>query len=124
MEPPRRDRDAELFASLPGGFDEFAARPGQVRLNATLSRESFSPPVVAQVTNDPGLADKDVDAIELARIYMRGELRMIVVDEVEAQIIEAIEAGEPRRKWVAEVGPGSLASLLENGFVVWLPQPA
>ncbi|MFW6058388.1 MAG: hypothetical protein ACOC9W_05990 [Persicimonas sp.] len=124
MEPPRRDRNAELFASLPGSLDELAARPGRVRLNATLSRASFSPPVVAQVTNDPGLADKDVDAIELARIYMRGELRMIVVDEVEAQIFEAIEAGEPRRRWVAEVGPESLASLLENGFVVWLPQPA
>ncbi|QDG50935.1 hypothetical protein FIV42_09370 [Persicimonas caeni] len=124
MAPPKKDRDAELFACLPGSLDEYALRPGRTRLNATLSREVFSPMVVAQVTNDPGLAQADAEEIEMARIFMRGELRLAVVGRGAARIFDAIEEGELRREWVIDVDPESLASLLENGFVIWLPQPA
>jgi hypothetical protein len=122
-ESPKKDRDAELFASLPGSLDEFALRPGNTRLNETLSLETFSPMVVAQVTNDPGLAQSE-GPICMARIYMRGELRLIVAGAQAVRIFDAVEEGEPRRDWVADVDPESLASLLENGFVIWLPQPA
>lgn len=123
MDPPTKDRDAELFACLPGSLDEFALRPGTARLNATLSRRAFSPMIVAQVTNDPGMARSD-EEVEMARIFMRGELRLVVVGAGAERIFDAIEEGEPRREWVADVDPESLASLLENGFVIWLPQPA
>ncbi len=123
MDPPIKDRTAELFASLPSSLDEFALRPGTARLNQTLRRAQFPPMVVAQVTNDPGLAEVDAD-VEMARIFLHDELRLIVVGPGAELIFTAIEEGEPRREWVADVDPESLASLLENGFVVWLPKPA
>jgi hypothetical protein len=122
--PPKKDRDAELFACLPGSLDEFALRPGRTRLHETLSVETFSPIVVAQITNDPGLAQAGDEPIAMARIFMRGELRLVVAGAQAMRIFDAIEDEQPRREWVPDVDPESLASLLENGFVIWLPQPA
>jgi hypothetical protein len=121
-QPPLEDHSAELFASLPHSFDEFAIRPGCARLNETLGRKSFSGPIAAQITGDEELAES-AEGVELARIFMRGELRLLVVDAEAARIFEAIESGRPRHDWVADVDPDGLASLLENGFVIWLPEP-
>jgi hypothetical protein len=123
MAPPTRDRDAELFGAIPRNVDELAIRPGRLRLNTTLRRASFAPEVVARATADDGLADASED-IAMARIFMRGELRMVVVDTAEAHILAAVAAGQPRHDWVADVDPDVLANLLENGFIVWLPKPS
>jgi hypothetical protein len=122
--PPKKDRDAELFACLPGSLDEFALRPGRARLNKTLDVETFSPTTVAQITDDSELAKGGNEPIAMARIFMRGELRLVVAGAQAECIFEVIDDGQPRREWVGEVDPESLASLIENGFVIWLPKPS
>ncbi|AWV91204.1 hypothetical protein [Bradymonas sediminis] len=119
---PREDRVAELFASIPNSFDELAIRPGTVRLNETLTRQRFPADIAAAITGDPQLAEQDED-VELGRIFLRGELRLMLVDVEEAKIFDAIESGQPRCDWVDAIDIDSMAALLENGFVIWLPEP-
>ncbi|MFW5967425.1 MAG: hypothetical protein ACOCV2_07900, partial [Persicimonas sp.] len=124
MQPPKRDRDAELFGSLPGSLEEFAARPATARSNETLRREQFAPRAVARVFDDPSFGTTDEESVELARIFMRGELRMILVDARAGAILDALSDETPRHEWTMQVDADTLASLLENGFVVWLPKPS
>lgn len=120
---PREDHAAELFASIPNNFDEFAIRPGTVRLNQTLARRTFDAPTAAAITGDPKLGERQEEEVELARIFLRGELRLRAVDAEDARIFDAIKTAQPRRDWVDEIDIDSLANLLESGFVIWLPEP-
>lgn len=120
---PREDRAAELFAAIPNSFEELAARPGTLRVNQTLARRAFSAQTAAYITGDPQLGDETKN-IELARIFLRGELRLLVVDAEAARIFDAIAATRERNEWIDEVNIDSLASLLENGFIIWLPEPS
>jgi len=119
---PHEDRAAELFASIPNSFDELAIRPGTLQLNQTLMRRKFDASTAATITGDPQLGEQD-GAVELARIFLRGELRLLVVGDEEARIFDAIESAQPRGDWVIDSDIDSMANLLENGFIIWLPQP-
>lgn len=118
---PHEDRAAELFASIPNSFDELAVRPGTLRLNQTLRRRTFDASTAAAITGEP--PGEPGGVVELARIFLRGELRLLVVTDEEARIFEAIERAKPRGDWVIDSDIDSMANLLDHGFIVWLPQP-
>lgn len=119
---PREDHSAELFAAMPHHVDEFAIRPGRARLNKTLLRRVFSAQLVAQITGDEQLLAAG-EELELARIFMNGELRVLPLNAEASRVFEAVESARPRAEWVEEINPDILGNLLENGFVIWLPEP-
>lgn len=119
---PTEDHTANRFASLPHSFEEFAIRPGRVRPNRTLLRRAYTPATAALITGDDQwlTADKPV---EIARIFMRGELHLRAITPSDAQILAHIDAHDPRQDWIDTIDPDRLASLLEDGFIIWLPAP-
>lgn len=122
MDLPRKDEEAELFGALPGNIDEFIARPACLRLNSTLRRGSFAWRAAAKIISPGALPEGE--QVELARIFMRGELRIIVDDPATKAILDAIAEATPPIEWVEDCDLESLGGLLQNGFIVWLPRPA
>ena len=120
---PRKDEEAELFGALPANVDEFIARPARLRLNETFRRDAFDRQTASTILDDDVLPPER-DEIELVSIFMRGDLRMMPIDEGAAEIIEAVKREKPRSAWVEDCALDSLWSLLQNGFLVWLPRPA
>jgi hypothetical protein len=129
LEPPRRDRAAELFgAVLDDDADLSNARigngpvtasdahrfvepptSGELRLNETWRRSTFRGGPLQDVL---GLPDADVD---LGAYIWRGELRIVIVElEVDA-VLEALSRGEVPSDTTA------VAGLVAEGALVWLP---
>ena len=122
MDLPRKDEEAELFGALPSNIDTFIARPACLRLNSTLRRGSFAWRAAAKIIDPAALPEGE--KVDLARIFMRDELRIIVDDPATAAILDAVDAQEHPREWVEDCDMESLGGLLQNGFIVWLPHPA
>jgi hypothetical protein len=122
MDLPRKDEEAELFGALPANIDEFIARPAHLRLNETLRRGSFAWRAAAKII-DPSVLPEGA-TVDLARIFMRGELRIIVDDPASSAILDAVDARQPPQEWVEDSDLETLGGLLQNGFIVWLPKPA
>lgn len=122
MSLPRRDEEAELFGALPAGLDEFVARPARLRAHRTLRRGTFATRAAARVMAAESLPPRDT--VNLARIFARGELRVVVDDEATSLILDAVAQGSPIRAWVEGCDLEVLSSLLDHGFIVWLPDPA
>jgi hypothetical protein len=112
---PRKDDEAEDFATIPDELDTLLEPEGRLRLNRTLRRADFPARLMAELTGDDTLAGDE--PVRVAAIVMRGELRVLVEDPATTAIFDSIDALTPDH-----LGP-ALENLLDNGFVVWLPHP-
>ena len=122
MDLPRKDEEAELFGALPANIDEFVARPACLRLNDTLRRGSFAWRAAAKIIAPGALPGGET--VDLVRIFMRGELRIVVDDPRCASILDSVGSNTDPREWVEDCDFETLGGLLQNGFIVWLPKPA
>lgn len=112
---PRQDEEAELFGALP---DEGAdlVRGGRLRPHRTLRRGHLSAALAAEVLGEAG-------AVDVAAVRVRGEPRILPLDDASAAALDALTSDQPPARWLAEVDPQVLGALLEHGFAVWLPLP-
>lgn len=116
---PLEDEEAEDFATIPEDLGELSWAPGALRLHATL-RRVWLPLEVAEELLE-ALPDEVEDEVELAIFFVRGESRVVVVDEGLRGFLEA--DGEPRAAWLSLLSTEALEALLDEGLLVWLPSP-
>jgi hypothetical protein len=107
LEPPRRDRAAELFGSVVD--EETDLEAGELRLNSTWRRSTFRTDPLTSVLALPE------DETDLAGYIWRGELRIVVVEPEVDAVLKSLAAGE------LPVDRTSVAGLVAEGALVWLP---
>lgn len=108
-QPPGADLEAERFGAIPDG----AEAPGHIRVNATLRRDAISRDALDTVLGeDPEGSDASIAAV--VAIRWAGEPRVL---EETPEVKTALQDAE---NGVLSVGE-SAQSLLEQGFIVWLP---
>ncbi len=104
---PRIDLEAERFAALP---DETPSG-GRVRVNATYREGVFPASAVAAVL---GAEPEPAAEVVLGAVHWNGEARVVDVDDPVRQALRAAREGV--------VSPGAATTtLLERGFIVWMP---
>lgn len=114
------DEEAECFAVLPDDFAQLEA--DQVRLNVTASRRIVPVWLAQEILGVEALAAAEIDEaqedVELLAARFRGEVRLLIVDEVMSQALFMLEDGQ------LPGIPSLVTSLLEEGVLVWSPSPA
>ncbi|MFU8805948.1 MAG: hypothetical protein ACNA8W_19200, partial [Bradymonadaceae bacterium] len=120
---PRKDEEGEDFGTLPDELADLREQPGRLRPNQTLRRSKFPSIVMGELTGDPALIQAGDEPVPVCAVVMRGELRLMVEDADTTRILDILEQPDPPSAWTDDLLGPALESLLENGFVLWLPRP-
>lgn len=111
---PRRDEPADLFGALPEDLEALRDPDGELRAHQTLRRLSVSRELGQRVLGEPFEG-------ELVAIIVDGEPRIIPLDDAVSKLLSHVESDAPVSRWIDEIDPEALTTLLEHRFLVWLP---
>jgi hypothetical protein len=106
---PRRDEHCERFGIPVASLEGVSA--SALRINRTLRRAEFDTEAV-EVLADTIFVE---ETVELAGVYWRGELHLLVLDPRMSHALTAIDSG------VVPDDEEALLALMEAGVVVWCP---